>query len=258
MDVFIPSNFTGNYILIVQTDAENREYEYDKEGNNTASSIVSVSKSPPADLIVSSVTATDSVVSGEQIQVNWTIENIGLNPASGYLRDNVYLSKDNKVDATDVLLATNNYNISLVKNATKNNTNTVTVSGVPLGDYYIIVSTDVLNNINEANDTNNIGQSASMNIDIPELVLGKTKSDTLFDLKEKMYRIHISDSLRGESMLVKLQGDSANGNNEMYIRKGEVPTRSEFDFGYSDPFQGHQEIIVPELDSGTYYLMVFG
>ena len=83
MDVTIPSNFTGNYILIILTDGENREYEFNKEDNNTASTIVTVSKSPPADLIVSSVTATDSVVSGEQITVSWAIQNIGTKPGHG-------------------------------------------------------------------------------------------------------------------------------------------------------------------------------
>jgi len=258
LNVFIPGNFSGNYIIIIVTDGENREYEFDKEGNNTASSILTVSKAPPADLIVSSVTGVDSVVSGDVIAVNWTVKNIGLNPATGFMRDNIYLSSDSIVDATDKLLATRNYSVSLVQNATVTNGESVTISGVSLGDYYILVKSDVLNNINEANDTNNTGKSTALNVNIPELYVGVKKNDSLTNQKEKLYRIYVHDTLEGESMLVTLKADSVNGSNEMYIRKGEVPSRSEFDFGFSDPFKGNQEIIVPELDTGTYYLMVYG
>jgi hypothetical protein len=258
MDVFIPGNYTGNYILIIVTDAENREYEFDKENNNTALSILTISKSPPADLIVSSVTKVDSVVSGDVISVGWAVKNIGINPAAGYLRDNIYLSADSTVDATDKLLATKNYYISLVKDDSITNSESVTITGVALGDYYVLVKTDVLNNINEANDTNNTGKSTTLNVNIPELFINVKKPDSLDNQKEKLYRLHVHDSLEGESMLITLKGDSVSGNNEMYIRRGEVPSRSEFDYGYSDPFQGNQEIIVPELDTGTYYLMVYG
>lgn len=258
LNVFIPAHFSGNYVLIIITDAENREYEFDKENNNNIASLISVSKSPPADLIVSDVSTVDSAVSGDVVTVDWTIKNLGINPASGSMRDNVYLSSDTVVDAADKLLGSKNYSISLVKDASTSNSMSVTVGGVALGDYFILVKTDILNNINESNDTNNTGISDEINIDIPQLFIGVKKSDTLFDLKEKIYRLHIADSLKGESLLVTLDADSANGNNEMYLRRGAVPTRSEFDFGYSDPFAGDQEIIVPELDTGAYHLMVYG
>ena len=107
----------------------------------------------------------------------------------------------------------------------------VTISGVALGNYYILVQTDVLNNINESNDNNNTGHSTTLNVNIPQLYLGVKKTDTLFNNKERIYRLQISDSLIGESLLVSLDADSANGDNEMYLRKGQVPSRSEFDYG---------------------------
>lgn len=258
VDAFIPAHFIGNYILILKTDAENREFENDKENNNTASIIITVSKAPPADLIVDEVTTTDSLVSGQTAKVIWKIKNTGTNPASGYMRDNVYLSADSVVDATDVLLGSKSYSVNLTPSSTRSDSITGTFTGVPLGDYYVLVQTDVLNNISESNDTNNTGKSEQLNIDIPQIFLNVKKNDTLFDNKERLYRLIISDSLIGESLLVNLEGDSSHGNNEMYLRKGAVPTRSEFDYGYSDPFAGNQEVIVPVLDSGTYYIMVYG
>jgi len=44
----------------------------------------------------------------------------------------------------------------------------------------------------------------------------------------------------------------------MYLRFGSWPTRTEFDFSYPNPAYGNQEIIIPFMQEGTYYLMVYG
>jgi len=258
VSAFIPSQYLGNYILIISTDDENREYEYNKENNNTAASIITVSQSPPADLLVNQVSTSDSLTSGETIKVVWKVVNGGSNPATGYMQDNVYLSKDQLVDASDKLIGTSSYYVSLAPSNSRLDSISVPVSGVALGDYYVVVGTDIRNNINESNDTNNVGSSGVVNINIPEIFLNTVKNDNLPDNVGKYYRLYIHDSLIGESLLLTLDGDSANGNNELYIRRGDVPSRSEFDYGYNSPFAGDQEIVIPEIDSGTYYILVYG
>ncbi|MBK8450252.1 MAG: hypothetical protein IPL42_09635 [Saprospiraceae bacterium] len=42
------------------------------------------------------------------------------------------------------------------------------------------------------------------------------------------------------------------------MRFGSVPTRAIYDFSHSLPSGGNQEILVPELQKGTYYLMAYG
>jgi CARDB len=258
VNAFIPSSYVGNYILIISTDHENREYEYNKENNNTAAGIISISQSPPADLVVSEVNAKDSVTSGETIKVVWEITNEGSNAASGYMTDNVYLSKDKLIDASDKLIGTKTYSLSLAPSTSRKDSISANASGVALGDYFVIVGTDIRNNINESNDTNNVGSSEALNINIPELFLGTVKRDNLPDNVGKFYRLYIHDSLIGESILLTLDGDSANGNNELFMRHLDVPSRSEFDYGYTNPFAGDQEIVVPVIDSGTYYILVYG
>ena len=97
-----------------------------------------------------------------------------------------------------------------------------------------------------------------MNVSIPLLAMNTLTPDTLFANKELYYRIDIHDSLNGESILVQLKGDSINGNNELFLRKGDVPSKSQFDYGYTAPFKGNQDIIIPEVSTGTYYLMAVG
>jgi hypothetical protein len=46
--------------------------------------------------------------------------------------------------------------------------------------------------------------------------------------------------------------------NELFLSRGQVPTRSTHDFAFGNPNQPDQSILVPELDPGTYYLLVYG
>jgi hypothetical protein len=259
LNAYIPINKVGNFIVILKTDGANVEYEHSNEGNNTVSSITTASKAPPADLIVSSVTAPDSVLSGHSVNISWKVKNQGSNPASGSMRDNIYLSTDSIQDGSDVLLASQSYSFSLAPNAEISRGNVVTVSGVALGDYHVLVRTDVLNNINESNDTNNTYRALNhLNVNIPILPIGVKTGDSLTNGELIYHRIIVPNNLAGESMLITLKGDSTNGDNQIFVRYAGVASGSTFDFKYREPFAGNQEIIIPELFEGTYYLLTTG
>jgi parallel beta-helix repeat protein len=257
-DFFIPAYLTGNYIVIVRTDEGNVVYEHTNEGNNTVASAITIGPAPPADLIVSSVSAPASIIAGRSVTVNYQIKNIGSNPVLGYETDNIYASKDSIWDGTDFLFESANYYTSLAPNGTANRSMTNDLKGVSLGDYYFIVVTDVLNNVSEVKDTNNSKYSDPVFVTVPLLPMNTLTPDTLFDNKDLYYRLEIPGNLDGESILVQLKGDSIKGNNELFLKFGAVPTRSNFDFGYSTPFYGNQEIIIPDADSGVYYLLAYG
>jgi subtilase family serine protease len=255
---FIPLSAVGNFIVIIETDNTNRIYEHNAENNNTAASVLTVNAAPPADLIVTAITAPGSVNSGGTININYTVKNNGSNPASGYGRDNIYLSKDSIWDASDVLFKSNEMYMNLLPGISANRTASNTVSGVAMGQYYVIAYTDIRNNFNESNDTNNTAYSNVMDVNVPLLPLNTLTIDTILANKELYYRIEIADSLDGESILVQLKGDSIRGHNELFIRKDDVPSKSQFDYGYKEPFKGNQEIIIPEVSVGTYYIMATG
>ena len=77
--------------------------------------------------------------------------------------------------------------------------------------------------------------------------------------KDIYYRVEIPDSLIDETLLITLKGDSVLGDNELYISYDSVPNRSDYDYASTGkPFYGNQEVIVPSLIKGRYYLMVHG
>jgi hypothetical protein len=74
----------------------------------------------------------------------------------------------------------------------------------------------------------------------------------------RYYEIAIPPSHAGEAMIITLKADSLSGMNELYLNADSIPTRSNHAFSATEPFKGNQELIVPELHAGKYYLLVYG
>ncbi|MEZ4804768.1 MAG: CARDB domain-containing protein [Bacteroidia bacterium] len=255
---YLPSNYTGNYIVIIKTDDGNREYEHNAENNNIVSSVMTISAAPPGDLIVSSVSAPNTSMAGGQITVNYEVKNTGSNPISGYRTDNVYISEDSLFDSEDILFASRTDFANLIPKTSKNLQVSGSLNSIKTGDYYMIVFADVKDNINETDNSNNTLASGVISVSIPELPLDVLTPDSLFDNKNLYYQLIIPDSLNGETILITLKGDSINGHNEIYTKLNEVPTRSDFDYNYKEPYAGNQEILIPAAAAGTHYILVYG
>ena len=133
------------------------------------------------------------------------------------------------------------------------------IPGVPLGDYFVLVQTDILNNISESADSNNIAASLrKLTISVPELELDKLQTRQLHNNQGIYYRIEIPESLVGETMQVSLDSKTTTGNNELFLSFGEVPTRSNHKYTSVEPFKSDQQVIISELQAGTYYLLAYG
>ncbi len=260
LDVFIPIDAVGNFVLILRTDANNAVFELDGEDNNTFFSFITTTLPLPSDLIVENLSFDSMAMVGEPFPVSYDLFNQGLNPATGFMQDLVYLSADSLLDVSDVKhIGPISRNINLAPNSNLSLTPSDRTPGVPLGEYYVIVQTDILNNIFENSDTNNVAISPQkVTISVAELPLDVVRQKTLFNNEGIYYRIEIPDSLSGETMLVTMDALGTLGVNELFLSYGQVPTRSVHDFAFSDPFASDQEIIVPELEAGTYYLLGYG
>ena len=65
MEVFLPNNISGNYIVIFKTDANNNMYESGQGGNNNfAYAGLNIIQSPSSDLIVSDISFRQVLKSG--------------------------------------------------------------------------------------------------------------------------------------------------------------------------------------------------
>lgn len=258
-EMIVPITAQGNYYLLFKTDVYDKVYEHQAEDNNIAEWAISVIRPEKSDLIVTDVQAPDSAVAGSQVTIKWKVKNIGAYPASGYLKEGVYLSEDTVKDNRDLLLTAMTNRISILPGKESSHEITTTLSSNSARKYYVLVYTDLQNNIFESNDSNNITASAkALKVDVRSLAINATTDTTLQHERPIYYKLQVPDSLVKETLLFKLKSNTTTAVNEMYLRYGSLPTRAVHDYSFSTPFSQNQELLVPSLKKGIYYLMVYG
>lgn len=230
------------------------------DANNKINHPITVILPPPSDLVASTIYLQDSVMAGQLVTMtNWNLENIGSNPATGITKEGIYFSQDSIWDINDPLfgIVTNVINIppgELVAHSLN-----AGINGVPVGYHYILVRADLQNNIYESNETNNMAFSdTKIFVTVKNLPLNILTPDILLSTQYLYYKIDIADTLEGQTLLIKLDGAQTAWANELYASFEEVPTRSNFNYSFSNPNTGDQEIIIPVLSEGTYYITVYG
>lgn len=262
LQALIPNNVWGNYVVIFKTDAGNQVFELNGENNNLASGAIFIQPQQPCDLMVTQVTPPAGVqMAGQNIRVDYVLKNTGSNPAQGVFSDAVYLSTDTTWDVNDLLLGTTGLRYDyLAPRAQAIRQFNARLLNVAEGKYYVIVRTDILNNMLEVNEANNALSSVSpMPVAVKLLTMEVPAADTLANGQLMYYRINIPPALKGETLQLTLKGDSVKrAVNRLYLKHTQAPAMNAYDFASEIPFSAAQEIIVPELKEGVYYLLATG
>src|SRR5262249_36713302 len=109
-------------------------------------------------LEVVTVTAPVEVISGQQIQLSWTIRNRGTRDASGTWNDHVYLSTDAAV-GNDQFLQAFSFTGTIPAGGSVTRTQAVTIPITLSGDRWFVVRADANNALFELNEDNNAAVS---------------------------------------------------------------------------------------------------
>ena len=257
MEVSLPPGSSGPAYIIVFTDSDNQVFEHSNENNNVKiSNVIQVIFAPLADLVVSQIDAPASGVPGQPSLISWTVTNQGSSDAVGQWSDSVYLSTDRTWDIGDAFVGDVEHQgiVGPEENYT-GSINTV-LPGVVTGDYYVIVRTDIRNQVRENKENNNVGVSVNpILMDVMELTLGVPYTSQLSTGAEHYYKVTVP---AGEDLLITLDSASTISANELYVRYGAMPSRAQHDFIYDKPFEPDQEITVPTTLAGDYYILVRG
>jgi methionine-rich copper-binding protein CopC len=149
----LPQDVTGDFYLIIQTDAHNQAIEGD-ETNNLKVIPIHVSLGPVPDLKVTAIDAPTDANASQPITINWTVTNQGDDPTetNGYQDwyDAVYLSTDKIFDVNSDIALGYRYHVgSLGIGQSYSQTLTGNVPPGLSGPYYAFVVTDRGNNIYE-------------------------------------------------------------------------------------------------------------
>jgi hypothetical protein len=154
----IPTTVTvGNYFIHIVVDADNEVYEHNYENNNVSGKAVWV-ENYPLDIAVSGITAPASASWGQSIAVTFTVENISLLPTLiDRWKDNIYLSANGILDASDIALTRDGitHNSILAAGEQYQVTFNVTLPYGQSGNMYLIGHADIENKNIDVNTANN-------------------------------------------------------------------------------------------------------
>ncbi|HUW30400.1 MAG TPA: CARDB domain-containing protein, partial [Planctomycetota bacterium] len=161
----LPAGLNGAYHLFVFTDAGNAVYEYtDTHANLTDAGIVNVAPGPFADLQVTAAAGPESIRTGGQISVSWTVENsvnawVATPQTAWY--DAIVLSTDAiQGNGDDRSITSFHHSGALGIGASYDRTETVTIPSNISGRFYLFVVTDLYNHVAEFIYENNNARDA--------------------------------------------------------------------------------------------------
>jgi subtilase family serine protease len=256
-EVTLPPGLSGEYHLIVRTDSTNRIYERENENNNiSVSNPALISLLPPVDLVAGAIVLPVNGTPGQNASITYTVTNSSSQTAQGRWSDTLYLSKDPVWDINDRLFAKHTQSGPLAPGDHYSPTVTAPLPGVTPGEYYVIIRSDILNQIPESDENNNLSASVDrFELNVPALTLGTPVGGTLSQSQGVYYRVTVP---AGQTLLIDLDASTTAGSTQLFVKYGDVPSRASFDYGYTDPLSPDQKIIVPVTETGTYYILAYG
>jgi subtilase family serine protease len=254
----IPRGLGGRFYAFVVTDGGNAVYERLGEINNVNYDGFSTGITIPqsSDLVVTYIATPSSGIPGQNISINYTVHNQGTDTAYGSWKDSIYLSQDTQWDVNDALVGQVNHSGDIASDASYTGVFNGVIPGVNLGNYYVIVRSDILNQVSEVNEGNNVGDSSSkITLDVEELSLETPDTGNLGQGHSVYYRF---DAQAGQA--IRLSFDSSNNQsfNELYVSYGKMPSRGQFDLTTTQPFSADPEIVIPIDKTGIYYVLAYG
>ncbi len=148
----LPEDAIGAYHLFIATDVgtgnkvpkRGQVYEFNQELDNWTAEPIDVTLTPPPDLVVAEVNAPSQALSGETIDLSWTVQNAGPAPtAADTWRDLVYYSPTAAFDSTTaVSLGSFRHEGPLANDASYTGSASVRVPDGISGPAYFFVVTD--------------------------------------------------------------------------------------------------------------------
>jgi PKD repeat protein len=253
IEVTIPAEASGNYNLTIYTDAGEVVYENNR-ANNIRQQSAAVYRPLPCDLVVENVSAPAAISVGEPVEISWTIRNTSNYPMEGVLSDAIYFSKDRVWDISDYYVSNVESDIELLPGQTIEQKMFGLINRIPEGEYYVIIKTNQQNNIIESSyDNNATAAEISSTVVFETLDVNSSKQA---NAKIKYYKLDVDESLEGQTLALNLTGDGLKKDIGLYVAHNVVPTVAVYDFSSTNPMHTEQEVIIPSLKKGTYYVMV--
>jgi len=155
--VTLPLILSGDFFVVVDTDNLQQIGEFPNENNNITVSAtpIRIEQKPLPNLQATAITPPSEALSGQETEVRWVVTNTGTGATENFSwRDRVFLSRDDVLDADDILLGSALNPSHLNPGEGYSESLTVALPEGLTGDFRIIVFTDSNNSVPELEGEN--------------------------------------------------------------------------------------------------------
>lgn len=248
----IPTGIHGSYFLYAKTDGSDALTEKGKDNNVTRIRVyVENDSDKPSDLVVKQIAAPTKITAGAPFTFAYSLINNGQFPATGNLREVIYLSKDQQWDENDPMVGVVTSTIDLPAGNEEVREVTGRITNIVEGNYYLIVRTNSTHTIAENNYNNNMMVSnTATTINFANISLGSSATVN----SSGYYKLPVNNTLIGKTVGLNLShgSDVPAG---LYVAYEKVPSTAQYDRSSSVIDVREQEVLIPDVKEGNYYIL---
>jgi hypothetical protein len=208
-----------------------------------------------ADLVAQPFQVEASGTAGQSLPIDYQVENPSGNAAPGTWYDSFFLSTTTSLNASAIALGTVEHDGGLAAQGQYSGSLNATIPGVTPGQYYVIAEIDSRGLVPDSNRANNIiAASNPIDVSVPGATLGQSTQGTI-DQGQAVY--YVLTVPAGEDIAIDASFAAPAGG-ELYVGYQSVPTPSSFLASSTSPAQTIQQVVIPDTQAGTYYILVEG
>lgn len=266
--IIMPNGISGDYYVFVKTDADSQIFEHHYEDNNISrsSTPVYINLSPWPDLVVTSIEIPQTITSGQELTIAYSVTNQGIgNISNKSWKDELYISDLASWNSSEVkLLKVITNSQQLTADSTYTHSTSVTISNKFTGNYYLYIFTDVRNSVFEnTEEGNNIKRSEMIEVEsyplidisITEFSVPSTgSSGQVVNVQWKVSNIGLGKTLNSYWYdAIYLSSDSLLHEEEDEKLKNITHNGA---LGVGESYSREQDIALSNDISGKYYLII--
>ncbi|NNE45319.1 MAG: choice-of-anchor D domain-containing protein [Rhodothermales bacterium] len=264
-EIRFPDGISGEYFIIMEADVRDEVFEPLAESNNLLVKPVTVSLSPPPDLVLTAAEPKSEMWSGQPFSLEWTITNEGPGMAQGPWEDRVYVSASTPFDQNGAtVLGAFPSPRNLEPDSSYTNTRSVVIPFDLRGPVHLFVETDwkdaVYEYVFEDNNVGAAGEATSQISPWPDLQIA---GSSLPEAAEAGRRLPASWTVRNVGAAATRTGWT----DTVYVSPGSTWSRTTarvVGFAVSPRALNASEQlvqvahgVVPEDLSGSYFVFVY-
>jgi RHS repeat-associated protein len=217
-------------------------------------SIVLTTASSLANLVVQPFSEPANAVAGQNLTVTYQAKNQSSTAATGTWTDSVYLSTQTTLNSSSILLG-RVQQTGVAANGQYSKTLTASVPGLLPTNYYVIVLADSQGLVPELNRASTeLASTNPVQVTLPTLTPGSPISGTVSSGQSLYYQLTLS---AGQNVAISAGFATLHGG-ELYVGYQSIPTTSANLTSSTSPTQTTQQVIIPDTQAGTYFILVQG